>query len=152
MIPPSLSISEQKEQQKKETTCLIIGGDTAEIRWNGWTSFLQFCIQHYHYTLFILGNHEYYYADKIPALLNQNSDDESNRNDNDNKHVTNDQMKQAEDYLKQLLAQVNATHQSHQLHLLQKNTMVIENITFVGCTLWSKIKAHDADATQVLFT
>ncbi len=93
-----------------EKGVLILAGDTAQVDWNKWNEFVDFLDTRKElYIIFILGNHEYY----------------------NNQNMT---MDKTLIFFRELLKPFN-----DHIRLLQCESWTINNVTFLGCTLWSDV-------------
>lgn len=89
---------------------LLLPGDLGRIRQPGWREWLRAAAARYKYTFVVLGNHEYYEPERHPETM---------------VHLE----KLARDYIKEIPRCV----------MLQENRVQIEDVTIIGCTLWTQL-------------
>jgi predicted phosphodiesterase len=90
---------------------LVLAGDIGRInKPEQLKAFLTDICQHYQYVLYVLGNHEYYKVKETP-----------NRT------------------MEELFTNLSSfTQDIPNLHILNRNSVVIDNTCIIGCTLWSR--------------
>jgi predicted phosphodiesterase len=96
---------------RKSADILILAGDIGRVhKYEQLERFLKDLCPRFEIVLYVLGNHEYYRVDNIP-------------------------QKSMED----ILLDVNKIkEQIPNLHILNRNSVIIEDVCVVGCTLWSQ--------------
>ena len=91
---------------------LILAGDVCNIhKYNKLERFLSDVCKNFKHVIYVLGNHEYY-------------------------HVKNRKHKTMDELIKVVL---EFEKKFNNLSILDRNSLIIEDVCIVGCTLWSKI-------------
>lgn len=116
LVPPTMP--------SEETTVLILLGDIANPFSTVFSSFLTWCIRHWHHVLFVAGNHELYSASKTIS-----------------KRVC--WVKQVE--------QIQKVCKETGVCFLEKSSVTIEDVTFLGTTLWSHIPIESPESVDPIY-
>lgn len=94
---------------------LILAGDIGNPLIESYWNFLEDCASKYKHVIFITGNHEYY--------------------------CKNLDIKYTIDEIDELIELRSSTIDN--LHFLQKKSIILDDIQYIGCTLWTKISKND---------
>jgi Icc-related predicted phosphoesterase len=104
-------------------TILLLAGDIGSWFYPNLKLFLTDCSNQYKHVLYILGNHEYY-SEK------------------------NHTMTTIEELAKTQIDEINGINEKHNLYFLNKTSVHIDGVKYLGATLWTDIAVEQVDMIE----